>query len=84
MRLGADKEDDNILRQSNNPHKPEHITVAVSIHERSQNNNRVLTTKWNEVAASNYATSKDIAAAKYVQRKQFRKLWFLSCNLGQD
>ena len=67
MRLEADKEDHNILRQSYNLHKLEYITIAVSIHERIQNNNGILTTVWNELAATNYGQSKYIAAAK-VQR----------------
>ena len=68
MRLEADKEDDNILRQSNILSNINSSTsLSVSIHKRSQNNNRILTTVWNGVAATNYGTSKDIAAAK-VQR----------------
>ena len=68
MRLEADKEHDRVITHTN---LSTSLSVAVSIHERSQNNNRILTTEWNEVAATNYGTSKDIAAAKYVQGKQF-------------
>ena len=45
----------------------------------SRNSDRTLNTVWNDVAPANYGQSKDIAAAN-VWRKQFGKLWFLSCN----
>ena len=66
MRIEVDNEDNNILRQSNNQHKLKHITVTVSIHKRSQINCME--------RRSSRGKSKHIAAAKYVQRKQFRKL----------
>ena len=44
MRLEADKGDDNIFTQADDLHKLEPITVTVSFHERSQNNNRTSTT----------------------------------------
>ena len=85
MRFEADKDDDNILRRSYYLHKLEHISVTVSCHERSQNSNRTSATVWNaDTAAKNYGQNKYIEAAKHVERKPFGKLWFLSCNLGQN